>query len=455
MSLQIVIVGRPNVGKSTLFNRLIGRKLALVDDRPGVTRDRRTGEGSLGGLTFTLIDTAGLDDARSPSLEGRMRRQTEAAIEEADLCLFMIDAREGVTALDRHFASIVRRKGKPVVLLANKAEGWRGKDTLFEAYELGLGVPIAFSAEHGEGLDELYHAIKSASQNADDREEPKAETDEQADQHPARPLRLAIIGRPNVGKSSLVNALLGEERMLTGPEAGITRDAVSTDWSFANRAIKLWDTAGLRKKAKIKDKLEKLSVADALRAIRFSEVVILVVDAEAPFEKQDLQIADLVEQEGRALVIALNKWDLIDHKPARLREFKRQLDESLPQLRGVEMVAVSGLRGQNLDRLMNAVFSAYETWNKRVSTSALNRWLEGMLARHPPPAPAGRRIKLRYMTQSNARPPTFVIFSSNVKDLPMSYTRYLVNGLRDDFGFEGSPVRIALRQAKNPYVGKR
>jgi GTPase len=452
MSLKIAIVGRPNVGKSTLFNRLVGKRLALVDDLPGVTRDRRVGKGSLGGLEFTLIDTAGLDDAEASSLEDRMRRQSEAAMDEADLCLFMIDAREGVTPIDRHFASIVRRKGKPVILLVNKAEGRRGFDNVHEAYELGLGDPIAFSAEHGEGTDDLYHAILNASSAGSDGATP---TRLQQEAEAGQPVRLAIIGRPNVGKSTLVNALLGEERMLTGPEAGITRDAIATDWSFEGSPIRLWDTAGLRRKARVHDRLEKLSVTDALRAIRFSEVVILVVDAEAPFEKQDLQIADLVEQEGRALVIAVNKWDRVENKTKRLRELQLDLEESLPQLRGLPMIAVSAIHRQNLDKLMRAVLSAYELWNKRVSTAALNRWLEEMLERHPPPAPGGRRIKIRYMTQSNARPPTFVIFCSNAKDLPESYTRYLVNGLRDTFGFPGTPLRLVLRQTKNPYVTKR
>jgi GTP-binding protein len=451
MTLKIAIVGRPNVGKSTLFNRLIGRRLALVDDTPGVTRDRRTGEGSLGGLSFTLIDTAGLDEAGSQSLAGRMRRQTEAAIDEADLSLFMIDARQGVSPLDRHFASIVRRKGKPVILLANKAETKSGAEAVREAYELGLGDPIAISAEHGEGLDALYEALIAHSPQPA-AEEDEAEAEEAADDR--RPLRLAIIGRPNAGKSTLVNALLGEERMLTGPEAGITRDAIASDLAFGGKQIRLWDTAGLRKKAKVQDKLEKLSVADALRAIRFSEVVILVVDAGAPFEKQDLQIADLVEREGRALVIALNKWDLVENKQSRLKAHELDLEESLPQLRGVEMIALSALRRQNLDRLMQSVLTAYELWNKRIPTAALNRWLAEMVEQHPPPAPGGRRIKLRYMTQSNARPPTFIVFCSNAKDLPQTYLRYLVNGLRESFGFSGTPLRVLLRQTENPYAGR-
>jgi GTP-binding protein len=450
MPLKIAIVGRPNVGKSTLFNRLVGRRIALVDDRPGVTRDRREGEGSLGGLDFTLIDTAGLAEGDRTSLAGRMRKQTEAAIDEADLSLFMVDARDGITPIDQHFASIVRRKGKPVILLANKAEGRLAQENLPEAYSLGLGEPIPISAEHGEGLDELYESLRSIAP----RSEAVPQQDEPVGDYSKRPVRLAVIGRPNVGKSTLVNALVEEERMLTGPEAGITRDAIAIDWSFAGRPIRLFDTAGLRKKAKVQEKLEKLSVADALRAIRFSEVVVLVVDAEAPFEKQDLQIADLVEEEGRALVIAVNKWDLVEDKAKRLREIQLTIEKSLPQVRGVPIISVSALRRQNLDRLMQAVMSAYGLWNKRVPTAALNRWLAEMVERHPPPAPAGRRIKLRYMTQSNARPPTFVMFCSNAKDLPQSYTRYLVNGLRESFGFRGAPIRIVLKQTKNPYANR-
>ena len=453
MPLKIAIVGRPNVGKSTLFNRLVGRKLALVDDRPGVTRDRRIGDASLGGLNFTLIDTAGLDEASAASLAGRMRRQTETAIDEADLCLFMIDARDGVMPIDRHFAALVRRKGKPVILLANKAESRRGADNVQEAYSLGLGDPIPISAEHGEGLNELYETIRAAA-GVEAAGEFRA--DEEPHEPPAeRPMRLAVIGRPNAGKSTLVNALLGEERMLTGPEAGITRDAISIDWSFDGQKIRLWDTAGLRRKARVQDEIEKLSVADALRAIRFSEVVILVIDAEVPFEKQDLQIADLVVEEGRALVIALNKWDKVENKASSLREIQSKLDESLPQVKGMPMIAVSALRRQNLDRLIRAAITAYRLWNKRVPTSGLNRWLEEALARHPPPAPGGRRIKIRYMTQSNARPPTFVLFTSNAKDLPDSYMRYLVNGLRETFGFAGTPIRMYPRQTKNPYAPRR
>jgi GTP-binding protein len=446
--LKVVIVGRPNVGKSTLFNRLIGRKLALVDDRPGVTRDRREGAASLGGLRFTLVDTAGLDEVPRNSLAGRMLSQTEAAIGAADLCLFLIDARAGVTPLDQHFANLLRRSGKPVILLANKAESRLAQSGVHDAYALGFGEPIAVSAEHGQGLDELFSALRSFAG-------PEAEEIGQVQQEepePARPLRLAIIGRPNVGKSTLVNALLGEERMLTGPEPGTTRDAIASDFEFDGRQLRLWDTAGLRRKARVSDKIEKLSVADALRAVRFAEVVIVVVDATMSFEKQDLQIADLVTEEGRALVIAVNKWDEIADKQATLHRLQREVEDKLSQVKNVPLLAISALRGHGLDRLMKAVLEAYEVWNKRIPTAALNRWLEGMVDRHPPPAPGGRRIKIRYMTQANARPPTFAVFSSNARDLPASYVRYLVNGLREKFGFPGVPIRISLRQGRNPYA---
>ncbi len=450
MPSEVVIVGRPNVGKSTLFNRLVGRKLALVSDRPGVTRDWRKADAALADLKFTLVDTAGLDEAPAKSLESRMRAQTEAAIEAADVCLFLIDARAGVTPLDRHFASLLRRKAKPVVLLANKAEGSLAEAGVHEAYALGLGEPIAISAEHGQGLDGVFHALKDLVGVPEGTGVERASDPISA----SKPLRLAIVGRPNVGKSTLVNALLGEERMLTGPEAGITRDAVASNLSFAGATFQLWDTAGLRRRARISDKLEKLSVADALRAIRFAEVVIVVVDATAAFEKQDLQIADLVAGEGRALVIAANKWDEVADKQSVLHWMKRDIEESLPQVCGVPLAAISALRGQGLERLLKAVQSAYDAWNKRIPTSMLNCWLGGVLDRNPPPAPAGRRIKIRYMTQVNARPPTFIVFCSNPKGLPESYRRYLVNQLRDEFGFPGIPIRISLRQGNNPFAGR-
>jgi GTP-binding protein len=439
----VVIVGRPNVGKSTLFNRLAGRRLALVHDRPGVTRDRREGEASLGELEFHIVDTAGFEDASGASLEARMRRQTEAAIAAGDVCLFLVDARTGLTPVDREFAEIVRRSGKPVIVCANKAEGRAGEAGLYEAFELGLGEPIAISAAHGEGMDDLYEALKvrlpAGAGGADD-----ASAD--------RPLRLAIIGRPNVGKSTLINALVGEDRMLTGPEAGITRDAISMDWSWRDRPVKLWDTAGMRKRARIDEPLEKLAVQDGLRAIKFAEVVVLVLDASHPFEKQDLQLADLVEREGRGLVIAVNKWDLVEAKTRRLKELQGEVGRLLPQLMGVPVVAVSAVEPRGLGRMMEAVFAVHELWNKRIGTGELNRWLEFQIERHPPPAPRGRRIKLRYMTQVNARPPSFAVFSTRGRELPEAYRRYLVNGLRTDFGLKGVPIRLHLREGKNPYV---
>ena len=449
MAFKAAIVGRPNVGKSTLFNRLVGRKLALVDNQPGVTRDRREGEARIGELAFTLVDTAGLDLGDEHSLAERMRAQTETAVAEADVSLFMIDMRDGVTAVDRHFAQRLRRSGKPVVLLANKTEGRAGRERLNEAYELGLGEPIAVSAEHGEGLDELYDALRTfdTAPETDIEAEPETAAGE-------RPIRLAIVGQPNAGKSTLVNAMLGEERMLTSAEPGTTRDAIATELSHRGRDFRIWDTAGLRKKARVAEKLEKLSVADALRAIRFSEVVVLLIDATVPFEKQDLQIADLVAEEGRGLVIALNKWDLVDDKASRRRELMQDLKETLTQVSGVALVTVSALQKNGLDRLLDEVLKAYEAWNKRVATAALNRWLAAAVERHAPPAPGGRRIKMRYMTQANARPPTFVIFCSNADDVPRSYVRYLVNGLRSDFGFEGVPIRLNLRQGRNPYAGR-
>ena len=448
MPLKAVIVGRPNVGKSTLFNRLVGRKLALVDDQPGVTRDRREGEARIADLAFTLVDTAGLDEAAGGTLAARMTEKTEQAIADADLCLFVIDMRDGVTPMDRHFATRVRRSGKPVLLLANKTESRAVAEGLGEAYELGLGDPIAISAEHGEGLGDLYDALREAADRkpgASEGEDGEAED---------RPIRLAIVGQPNAGKSTLVNALLREERMLTSPEPGTTRDSISSPFEYKGRTLNLWDTAGLRKKARISGKVEKLSVSDALRAVKFSEVVVLVIDATAPFEKQDLRIADIVAEEGRALVIALNKWDLVHDKVHRRRELRLDLEETLTQVRGVPFVTLSALRADGLERLMDEVMRIYAVWNKRVSTAALNRWLEATVEAHPPPAPGGRRIKMRYMTQSNARPPTFVVFCSNAEDVPASYVRYMVNGLRADFGFEGVPLRLNLRKGRNPFASK-
>jgi GTPase len=441
----VVIVGRPNVGKSTLFNRLAGRRLALVHDQPGVTRDRRQAEGTIADLEFDIIDTAGFEEATGESLEARMRQQTEQAIGAGDVCLLLVDARSGLTTVDRQFAEIVRRSGKPVIVCANKAEGRAGQAGLYEAFELGLGEPIAISAAHGEGMDELYEALKLKLPAPG-----KGVADEEAD---SRPIRLAIIGRPNVGKSTLINALVGEERMLTGPEAGITRDAIAMDWSWRDRPIKLWDTAGMRKRARIDEPLEKMAVQDGLRAIKFAEAVVLVLDASHPFEKQDLQLADLIEREGRALVIAVNKWDLVvEERTRRLKDLQADLKQMLPQLAGVPLVTVSAVEGKGLGRMMESVFDVYELWNKRVGTGELNRWLEYQIERHPPPAPGGRRIKLRYMTQVSARPPSFAVFSTRGSELPEAYKRYLVNGLRADFGLKGIPIRLNLRERKNPYA---
>ena len=462
MTATVVIVGRPNVGKSTLFNRLIGRKLALVDDQPGVTRDRRLGDARLGGRQFFLLDTAGLDKAKSGTLEDRMRAQTEAAIDEADVCLFVIDAREGVTPMDRHFAEIVRKKNKPVILLANKAESRKADPGKAEAWGLGLGDPIAISAEHGEGLGDLYDALEpwlslpEDDLDEDDDAKPFDAEDEEGaiaeKLSPSRPLRLAIVGRPNAGKSTLVNSLLGEDRMLTGPEAGITRDAIAVDWNWQGQPVKLWDTAGMRKKARVQEKLEKMSVTDALRAVRFAEVVVLMIDAASPFDKQDLQIASLIEREGRALVIALNKWDAVEEKQKLITYLREEVRFLLPQLAGVPLIPISGERGQGFDKLMAAVVDVYERWNSRITTSKLNRWLEAMLERHPPPAPGGRRLKIRYITQARNRPPTFVAFCQRADEVPESYIRYLVHGLREHFNLAGIPLRINMRAGRNPFA---
>ncbi len=467
----VAIIGRPNVGKSTLFNRLVGRKLALVDDTPGVTRDRRIGDARLGDLRFQAIDTAGLEEADPDSLAGRMTAQTEIAIRDADVILFVVDARAGLTPTDKHFAEVVRRLRPSVILAANKAEGRAGEAGMMEAYELGLGDPIAISAEHGEGLADLYDALRAA---LEDREpaapEPpdEAVTDVELDEEgnpvgedPVRPLRIAVVGRPNAGKSTLINRLIGEERLLTGPEAGITRDSIAVDWVWTSRAtgrtreVKLFDTAGLRRKARVQEKLEKLSVADALRAIRFAEVVVVLLDATIPFEKQDLQIADLIVREGRAIVIGLNKWDLVEDRAARLKELREEADRLLPQARGMQLVTLSGLNGQGLERLMDACVTAYDLWNTRISTGRLNRWLTGILEHHPPPAVSGRRLKIRYMTQAKTRPPMFVLFGSRPEAMPESYMRYLVNGLRESFGMPGVPIRIQMRSGgENPYDKK-
>jgi GTP-binding protein len=443
MTATVAIVGRPNVGKSTLFNRLVGQKLALVDDRPGVTRDRREGDARLGPLSFRIIDTAGLEEAEEGSLMRRMRDQTEAAIAEADVILFLMDARAGVLPADQPFVELVRRSGKPVVLVANKAEGGAGTAGAYDAFSLGLGEPVAFSAEHGEGFGELFDALLPYL-----GEDDEAQDNEGGE---GKPLKVAIVGRPNSGKSTLINQLIGADRLLTGPEAGITRDAIAIDWQWRGRPIKLFDTAGLRKRARVQDKLEKLSVGDALRAVRFAEVVVVLLDATIPFEKQDLSIVDLIEQEGRAIVIGLNKWDLVADKPGLLKELREKATRLLPQVRGAPLVPISGLAGEGLDRLMQAVVGAYEVWNRRIATARLNQWLEGALAANPPPAVSGRRIKIRYMTQAKARPPTFAIFGNQLDALPKSYTRYLVNALREAFDLPGVPIRVSLRTGKNPF----
>jgi GTP-binding protein len=451
VAFTVAIAGRPNVGKSTLFNRLAGRRLALVHDLPGVTRDWREAEATIGDLTFRLLDTAGLENADAASLAGRMRKMTEAAIAEADLILFLIDARAGVTPADEEFAQLLRASGRPIVLVANKAEGRAGEPGVLDAYALGFGDPLEVSAEHGIGIPEITDAIREAmrAKAGDTGEGPADETGA------ASPLHIAIIGQPNAGKSTLVNRLLGTERMLTGPEAGITRDAIAVDWSWHGRPIKLADTAGIRRKAKVVEKLEKLSVGDALKVIRFAEVVVLVMDASAPFEKQDLQLADLVASEGRALVLALNKWDLVRDQEARRRTLQKDLDETLTQIRGVPLVPISALSGAGLDKLMQAVLDVHATWNKRLPTAALNRWLGAVIERHPPPAVSGRRIKLKYLAQSKTRPPTFYLSCSRPDALPEAYRRYLVNGLREDFDLAGVPIRLMVRAEKNPYEGRK
>ncbi|MGJ4946998.1 ribosome biogenesis GTPase Der [Bradyrhizobium sp. HKCCYLS20291] len=452
MPFTIAIIGRPNVGKSTLFNRLVGQKLALVDDMPGVTRDRREGEAKLGDLHFTIIDTAGLDEGPKGSLTARMQEQTETAIALADALFFVIDARIGLTPSDRAFADFARRADKPVLLLANKSEGKHGELGAMESYALGLGDPIQISAEHGEGMGELYDAVSKLVPPTEDEEDEREETDEE---RAARPIRVAIVGRPNAGKSTLINHLLGEERLLTSPEAGTTRDSIAVEIEYKGRGFRIFDTAGLRRRSRIEEKLEKLSVADALRAVRFAEVVVLMMDAQHRFEEQDLRIADLIEREGRALILAVNKWDLIEAQPGQISALRRDADHWLPQVAGAPIVAVSGLMGEGIDRLMQAIVQAYAVWNRRVPTAALNRWFEGAIANNPPPAVSGRRLKLNYITQTKARPPSFVLFCSRADAIPQSYLRYLTNSMRETFELPGTPVRITLREKANPFAHKR
>ena len=443
MALKLAIVGRPNVGKSTLFNRLAGKKLAIVDDRPGVTRDRRFGTGRIGDLDLILIDTAGFEDVTDESLEARMRAQTERAVAEADVALFVIDSREGVTPADRTFGEILRKSGKTVIVAANKAEGKAGDDGALEAYSLGFGEPLQISAEHGEGMAELYAALLIAEADAAFEEDTEPSD---------KPIMLAVVGRPNAGKSTLVNRMVGEDRMLTGPEAGITRDAIPVDWEWEGRAVRFVDTAGLRRKARVNEKLEKLSTSDTIRAITFAEVVVLVMDATHPFETQDLQIADLVEREGRALVFVLAKWDLVEDPGQRLKDFIEHAERMLPQLRGAPVIALSGETGRGVERLMPAIFKTHRDWSSKIKTRELNDWLQLAMERHPPPSVGGRRIKPKYMAQMKAKPPTFVLFSSRADQMPEQYRRYLINSLRESFDLPGVPLRITLKSGKNPYA---
>ncbi|MEM6940763.1 MAG: ribosome biogenesis GTPase Der [Pseudomonadota bacterium] len=469
MSFTLALVGRPNVGKSTLFNRLVGKRLALVDDQPGVTRDLREGAAKLGDLRFTVIDTAGLEEVTDDSLQGRMRRLTERAVDMADICLFLVDARAGITPTDEAFAEILRKRARHVILAANKAEGQAAEAGVLEAFSLGLGDPIALSAEHGEGMPDLFAALMPLADGfaevaAEDGPEVDVALDDDAAEHAshpkptsAKPLQVAVVGRPNAGKSTLINQILGEDRLLTGPEAGITRDAISIRTEWLGTPMRIFDTAGMRKRAKVQEKLEKLSVSDGLRAVKFAEIVIVLLDAEIPFEQQDLRIADLAEREGRAVVVAVNKWDIETDRQGKLSALKESFERLLPQLRGAPLITVSAKTGRGLDRLHAAVLRAYEVWNRRVSTAALNRWLAGMMEAHPPPAPQGKRIKLRYMTQAKTRPPGFVVMCSHPDKVPESYNRYLVNNLRLDFDMPGTPIRLWMRgqQEANPYKGRK
>ena len=458
---QVIIIGRPNVGKSTLFNRLVGKKLALVDDQPGVTRDRRFGEASLLGLAFTIVDTAGWEDLDPTTLPGRMRQQTEASLEGADVALFVIDSRAGVTPLDEEIARYLRSNKVPIVLVANKAEGRAGDPGFYDAFSLGFGEPVALSAEHGEGMGDLFEALLPHIEKEKDADAlAEAEAVDEEDFDPQSILKLAIVGRPNAGKSTLINRMLGEDRLLTGPEAGITRDSIAVDWEWTDpesgdpRPIRLIDTAGMRKKAQVVDKLEIMSVADARRAIDFAEVVVLLLDATRGLEHQDLKIASLVLEEGRALMIAINKWDIAEDPSSLFNGIRAALEDGLAQVRGVPLLAVSARTGKGLDQMLTAAFDIRSAWSKRVPTSALNRWFDDALAANPPPAPGGKRIKLRYITQARTRPPSFVMFGTRLDQLPESYRRYLVNGIRRELGFDAVPIRLTLRSPTNPFAKK-
>ncbi|QDM41534.1 ribosome biogenesis GTPase Der [Altererythrobacter sp. TH136] len=458
MKPEVIIIGRPNVGKSTLFNRLVGKKLALVDDQPGVTRDRRMGDAVLAGLEFTIVDTAGWEDEDEETLPGRMRKQTEVSVEGADAALFVIDARAGLTPLDEEIARWLRTQEIPVVAVANKAEGSAGDAGLFEAFSLGFGEPVALSAEHGEGVADLFEALwpligaAEAERAAADRAGEPADMEELE----LGPLKLAIVGRPNAGKSTLINRFLGEDRLLTGPEAGITRDSIAVDWQWTDadgevRDVRLIDTAGMRKRAQVVDKLEKMSVADAKRAVDFAEVVVLLLDATRGLEHQDLKIAAHVLEEGRALMIAINKWDIAENASSLFNGIKGALEDGLSQVKGVPVFAVSARTGKGLDQMLQAAFVLRDAWSKRVPTAALNRWFDDALEANPPPAPKGKRIKLRYITQAGTRPPRFVVFGTRLDMLPASYERYLLNSIRSALGFDGVPLRIVLKSPKNPF----
>jgi len=451
MSFTVAIIGRPNVGKSTLFNRLVGKRLALVDDTPGVTRDRRFAQASIASLEFNVIDTAGLEEAHEDSLQGRMWEQTSAAIEEADVCLFLIDSRAGIIPDDRTFAKILRKAQKPVILVANKMEGKPGESGYYDAFSLGFGEPVPISAEHGQGMADLHDAIVEAvGQDVAYPVEPEEKDDDEN-----RVLKIAIVGRPNAGKSTLINQMVGEERLLTGPEAGITRDSISVDWEWQGRTIRLYDTAGMRKKARVQEKLEKLSVSDGLRSIQYAEVVIVVLDVTIPFEKQDVQIIDLIIREGRAPVIALNKWDLVEDRQETLKELLLQSQEAISQVKGLKVIPISAETGEGLDKLMEAVEEVDEAWNRRIPTSPLNRWLEGVQYHHPPHAVSGRRIKLKYVTQAKSRPPTFMVSSSRADALPDSYVKYLINSIRKEFKLDAVPIRLFVRKGENPYANRK